>query len=288
MMNKVRTTVPFLAAAMILWLPCETVAEVTFCDQPAPPPSASVCGLFVIARDKGPQVAAMGRSTFVACVQAREEVCVTVPTGECAGNFTVTVEASATEGETEVSLSLNSGRDQWKVLKNGTARLELSGANAALDTIMRLKTRGVKAEAAVRWRELKLVAGTQSSAIEIPWSKPPKEGSGPPPVLPTLRRPIEQALIEWDWRMQDGIGTKRNPGSYAAAVEQTLRRGDALIRDLQTAGVELGREASEWEKLRNESQQQKKEDARLESVWLKLHQLRRAIVLRNPLAKTGP
>ncbi|MBM3889692.1 MAG: hypothetical protein FJ388_11275, partial [Verrucomicrobia bacterium] len=278
---------PFVAVAMVL-LPSPVFADVRFCDQPAPPPSAAVCGFSLIAGEKGPQVAVMGRVGFVACVRAREEVCVTVPTGECAGNFIVTVEAGATEGEAEVSLSLNSGRDQWKALKNGTAHLDVPGANAALDTVVRLKTRGVKGEAAVRWRELKLVMGAQSSAVEIPWPKPPKEGPGPPPVLPSLRRPIERALIEWDWRMQDGIGTERNPNSYAAAIELTLKRGDVLIRDLQTAGVDLSREAGEWEKLRDESRRPKGDDSQLEDLWLRIHQLRRAMTLRNPLAKTGP
>ena len=42
----------------------------------------------------------------------------------------------------------------------------------------------------------------------------------------------EQALIELDWRKQDGIDTQRNPSTYRAASEQMLRRGDALLHDL--------------------------------------------------------
>ncbi|MCX7826703.1 MAG: hypothetical protein N2689_14265, partial [Verrucomicrobiae bacterium] len=284
----VRLIIRAFAIAAVLPLDAYASAEVRLCNEPAPPPSPSVCGFSLIAGDKGPQVAVLGRAGFVACVRPREDVCVTIPTGECAGNFTVTVEATATGGEAEVSLSFGSGRDQWRLLKNGAARLDAQGDNASLDTVVRLKTRGVRGETGVRWRELKLVARGQSSAIQIPWPHPPKEGPGPPPVLPALRQPIEQTLIEWDWRMQDGIGTERNPSTYAAAIERTLKRGDALIRDLQIAGVDLSREMTEWGKLRDESKRAESEDARLEDLWRRVHQLRRAIALRNPLAKTGP
>jgi hypothetical protein len=83
----------------------------------------------------------------------------------------------------------------------------------------------------------------------------------------------DQALIERDWRMQDGIGTERNPSTYAAAIELLLKRGDALIADLRC-------EQPEWEQLRHAP--------RNEETWRKLHQLRRQIALSNPLARVGP
>jgi len=86
----------------------------------------------------------------------------------------------------------------------------------------------------------------------------------------------EQALIERDWRMQDGIGTERNPSTYAAAIALLLQRGDALIQDLRVTGGEQ----AEWERLRREPPS--------EETWRQLHQLRRSIALRNPLARVGP
>ena len=82
--------------------------------------------------------------------------------------------------------------------------------------------------------------------------------------------------IERDWRMQDGIGTERNPATYAAASELLLKRCDALLRDLREAGVALSREQAEWERLRGA--------APGEATWRQLHELRRRIALRNPLA----
>ncbi len=53
-------------------------------------------------------------------------------------------------------------------------------------------------------------------------------------------------LLEKDWRMQDGIGTARNPQSYPAAVKRLFSRGDALLADLSATGSELGDLAAEW------------------------------------------
>lgn len=90
----------------------------------------------------------------------------------------------------------------------------------------------------------------------------------------------DPALVERDWRMQDGIGTPRNPSTYAAAIEVLLKRGDALIADLRAASVDLRREQAEWERLRRQPP--------TEEAWRQLHQLRRHIVFRNPLARVGP
>ncbi len=90
----------------------------------------------------------------------------------------------------------------------------------------------------------------------------------------------DQALIERDWRMQDGIGTERNPSTYAAASELLLKRGDALLHDLRAAGVELQQEQAAWDRLRGA--------APGEATWRQLHELRRRIALRNPLAQLGP
>jgi len=86
----------------------------------------------------------------------------------------------------------------------------------------------------------------------------------------------DEALIERDWRMQDGIGTERNPSTYAAAIELLLKRGDALIADLGATGSEV----AEWNRWRHAP--------RTEETWRRLHQLRRRIALSNPLARVGP
>ena len=98
----------------------------------------------------------------------------------------------------------------------------------------------------------------------------------------------ERALVERDWRMQDGIETPREPCTYAAAIERTLERGDSLAADLQRSGVTLGRLRDEWASVHREWERLSKDtsatDARWEDLWRRVHVLRRRMVLANPLA----
>ncbi|MBI5819701.1 MAG: PD40 domain-containing protein [Verrucomicrobia bacterium] len=101
----------------------------------------------------------------------------------------------------------------------------------------------------------------------------------------------EREMIEQDWRKQDGIGTQRNPAKYEEAISRLFERGDALLRDLQSAKAALGDLPQRWEELRKEWQAMvaaKEEGTRGEQLWRRVHELRRQIVFRNPLAKTGP
>ena len=90
----------------------------------------------------------------------------------------------------------------------------------------------------------------------------------------------ESDAVERDWRMQDGIGTERNPATWADAIATLLERGDRLLRDLRDGGPDLEAESTEWERLRGAAAD--------ESTWRRLHEIRRRAALRNPLARTGP
>jgi len=107
-----------------------------------------------------------------------------------------------------------------------------------------------------------------------------------------LRPPLEQALVEWDWMMQDRIGNARAPATYAEALPQVLARGDALLRDLRTARVPLGQDVQEWQELQRRWEelcaQGTVEPAAAERLWLAAHCLKRQLALRNPLADVGP
>jgi hypothetical protein len=109
--------------------------------------------------------------------------------------------------------------------------------------------------------------------------------SGSPPT-------VERTLIERDWRMQDGIGTEREPSTYLAAVERTLQRGDRLLADLRADGVALDEEAAPWQRLRIRWRELSKlasgDRPQCEQLWRQVHVLRRRIALRNPLAQVGP
>ena len=109
---------------------------------------------------------------------------------------------------------------------------------------------------------------------------------------PSLQPVIEQALIEWDWRMQDGIETPLERRGYAEAVKQTLTRGDALLEDLMRGRGEFARHREELSALHRQyrtlQHNSRTTEAEWETLWLAVHRLRRRIVLANPLADCGP
>ena len=262
--------------------------------EPAPPASLASTGFSVIAEGAKPQVALMaGPVAFIASVRQGEEVVLAVPVQGAAEKISVAAEVALVEGqESEAELSVGGQSVRRTLRANATERIEAAADGGSQPVLIRLRTAGRQGEAAVRWSALRLTMGDQTIAVPLP--PPLKAGTCPAPELPALRRPIEQALIEWDWRMQDGIGTERVPGTYLAAIERTLQRGDALLRDLQEAGVPLAEEASQWEALRREWKElsAKAEPSvasnAAEGLWRRVHGLRRRMVLRNPLAPTGP
>ncbi len=270
-------------------------AKVTLCGKAAPPSSASVCGFSLVAAGGGPQVAVMKpANVFLAAVRGDEEVTVTVTAPALTGPFLVTAEVTLVDGQTaEADISAGGAKATSATLlgENKTLQLQLSGRGSPSGLTMHFGTRGRSADAAVRWRNIRLKIGDRS--VEVPVSVAAiKDGPHAAPVLPSLRKPIEEALIGWDWRMQDGIGTQRVPSTYAAATERTLRRGDRLIRDLQAAGATLGDHPTRWQALWREwkelSSAQKADSSRSEDLWRRVHHLRRQIVFSNPLAGFGP
>ncbi len=267
-------------------------AEVTLCGKPAPPPSDSVCGFSVIARDDGPQVALTAtRKAFIAAVRRNEDVCIAIPIQGAFKQCTVSAQATAlTPGKAEVSLSLGENAACKKTLADGTVQLEASAENGSEGLVVRLKTK-TDADAAVRWHALRFSAKEHAFDLSVV-PTPAEPSNGPPPVLPALRPALEQALIEWDWRMQDGIDTEREPRTYAAAIERTLERGDALVRDLEAAGVTLDGKADQWADLRREWKERctckATPQPQWEDLWRRVHALRREIAFANPLAQVGP
>ncbi|HPD14055.1 MAG TPA: hypothetical protein PLE19_03855 [Planctomycetota bacterium] len=111
-------------------------------------------------------------------------------------------------------------------------------------------------------------------------------------TLVASEAPAEALAIELDWRMQDGIGTERNPSTYAAATARTLERGDALIAELRATGAPLQDLPTNWRALREEhaklAADPKASDDQWQDLWRRVHQARRRLVFANPLAQTGP
>jgi hypothetical protein len=103
---------------------------------------------------------------------------------------------------------------------------------------------------------------------------------------------IDQAAIERDWRMQDGIETPRGRSTYAAAIARLIERGDLLLADLLARGAPLTAEAAKWQTLRARykamSSATAAEPSQWEDLWRRTHVLRRRIALANPLLPAGP
>ncbi|MFV2068236.1 MAG: hypothetical protein ACC645_14785, partial [Pirellulales bacterium] len=260
--------------------------------QPVANKTSAAAGFVLIADRTGPQVAVLAHAgAWVACVRQDETAEVGIPLPRQAGAFSVCVRVDLLAGETaQVEISVE-GKNTARTLRGGEAvALSLDAPASGGGPLLRLISRATGVEAAIRWREIRIESAGNSTPIAL--ALEPKKVSCPPPRQPPLRAPMEQVLIEWDWRMQDGIGTPRDSVTYAAAVAQTFQRGDLLIGDLRSGGVRLAAETAEWETLRSKWKKRAADERAPEVVWEKLwrdvHQLRRRIVLKNPIAETGP
>ena len=88
---------------------------------------------------------------------------------------------------------------------------------------------------------------------------------------------IAEALTEWDWRMQDGIGTPREARTYAQAAERLLGRMAAANMDPAAAGA-----------LRKGEPAAAADVAAWEAYWLAAHRLRRTLMLGDPQLAATP
>jgi len=291
-----------LFASAVAWLPLGVVAaaapefgqaEIGLCGRPAPPASNSSCGFSLITQGAGPQVALMNHPpALVASLRQGEEVVAAVTVRGIAAPVSIAAEATLLEGkQVEVGLALDEEPPSRQLLQGGTMRLEVVRKAPKPGAMLRLTIAATDGDAAVRWSGIRLTTASQSYDVPIAPAAGNKEQC-PPPLLPTMRPPIERALIEWDWRMRDGIGAPRAAVAYATAIERMLRRGDDLIHDLQAAGLPLKDEALQWQALWSEwkklSATNEPESAQWEVLWRRAHALRRHIALANPLAQVGP
>jgi len=294
----IAVTLPLASAGLVrAQTPQSAPAEIKIGGQPAVPSSPSAFGLLLLHRGQQAQVALMERlPRMIVSVREGQEVEAAIPIDGIQGALVVSARANAAgTGPAEVSLAVGD-EPAWRVVSQGTSiQLEAAVPSGAGPVRVRLKTRAPSGtgEAAVYWREVRMRVGDRTLDLPI------RAASGnpeqfPPPVLPPLHKAIEEALVEWDWRMQDGIGTERAPCTYAAATEKTLHRGDQLVRDLQAGGVSLGDRAVRWEQLKRRLKDllaatgTAPDGAVWELLWRDVHRLRRDIALANPLAQTGP
>ncbi|HUT01226.1 MAG TPA: hypothetical protein VM031_02130, partial [Phycisphaerae bacterium] len=254
--------------------------------------SGSVGTFVLLTSDKGPQVAMTTRPpAWVADVRTGESFRLVAAVKGLAEPFVLAADVTLLEGKrAEVELSVGKKRITKALLPGRPTRLEIHDLGADGEVELGMVTRGREGNAAVRWRNPCIRVPNRSMPIPLPL---PRGGQPviPAPALPAYRPAIEREMIEADWRMRDGIGTPREPVTYARAVEGLLRRGGALLADLRAAGVDLGSSAGQWDALRTEAKKLAAagdRDGRWEDLWRRVHRLRRRIVFSNPLTKVGP
>lgn len=229
---------------------------------------------------------------LVGSVGDNELVSIAVSMKELSGLFRINAIAETWNGrDAQISFSLNETKTSWHSLGNEPTLLEVNGHSQEGMATLFIKFKSSKDRAAIRLARLELMMDGITCSMALPISTLSIEHF-PRPELPALHQGIEHALIEWDWRMQDGINTKRQPQTYDQAVEDTFEKGDALIQHLIQSGVFLDEAMTRWGDLRKQWRKLRASsdtsDADFENLWRGVHNLRRKIVLLNPLANTGP
>lgn len=120
--------------------------------------------------------------------------------------------------------------------------------------------------------------------------------------FPDLTERLQNELIEWDWRQQDGIGTPNEPRSFFQTTEKRLAQLKNQWADFSESFDENDTEnaeqladfASRIKTLDDVFAQTAKIDdaaqkeTKAESLWHDLHQLRRAMALAHPLFPKTP
>lgn len=273
-----------------------------FNGRPAPPNSAAVGGFSLVADESGPQIVVMEPAgMFTVSVRRGEEVKLIIPVrnshalSEIAASLSIThgkkAEVGLSFGDESVHREIGRGEDIGiAVSRNPQANSKAGDPGSGNQSTIVLTTRGVDDEAGVRWHFPRYKVGEQS--FQIPVEFEARAEQIPPRALPSPRQAIGQEMIEWDWRMQDGIGTAREARTWAQATGKVLQQGEPLIRKLLEAGVDLQSLLPAW----NEARQEWKDfstagdtsEARWENLWRRVHQVRRQIAFENPLANFGP
>ncbi len=300
-MNRTRGTVAIICGLAALSgrltlaaAPQVNPAEVRIGGQPAVPSSPSAFGFSLLHGGNAAQVALMGRlPAMLVSVRQGGEVDAAIPIDGLEVPCKITAQAVAVgAGSAEVGFGLGD-EIAWRAVTPGTpAQLEVAVPGSG-PIRLRLRSRPVSGagEAAVRWRDIRIQAGDRRIDVPVTAAAGNPE-QFPPPELPQLHKAIDDALVEWDWRMQDGIGTERAPSTYPAAIQKTFDRGDALIADLRAGGIPLGENPARWEDLKRRFKElaaaAPADGAAWEGLWRDVHRLRREIALANPLARVGP
>lgn len=264
--------------------------------KPTGPMHGTTAGFWFFAEDEGAQVAMMGhppRRAVVSLDQGRR-VSIRSAIGPITEPCEVAICAVHLDGAAaEVTLRVESGSPvSAQVVASKTASMRLAIGRSAKPSDLWIEITASHGPASVQLDGLQLIQGKRS--VDSTWQPkcPAYPQNDAVACSPAFRGAIERAMIEWDWRMQDGIGSPREPRTYAQAIAVTLKRGESLLEDLTAQGVVLAGRRAAWAALqrRHDALQQDRTaaDAAWETLWRDVHRWRRETALANPLADVGP
>ena len=283
-----------LGAARIAAGSEEAKTTVSLNGETVPPSFGTAAGFWLFAKTETPQVAFMGHPADHAVVSlgAKDRVVFSVPLRSGANISEVGVRVGWI-GETRGPLKIrihDLAKDIGAESSEGESQVvSLTGPMPERIEIL-LETSGKPV--AVRLEPFVRSQSQAARAMSLDPVRRPMDG-GPIQSSPRLAPVIESALIEWDWRMHDGIGTPREPVSFRDAVAEVLRRGDLLADDLVERGLLQEKDVAAWRGLRKEYHEvwQRKipeTDPAWEALWRKAHQAKRELAFANPLFDIGP
>ncbi len=190
-------------------------------------------------------------------------------------------------------------------------RLAANFANENADLVLTIAAPEFAASDATRCAVEICDFSYKTAPVDAPLSLEPNrkpQSLAPIETSPDFRPTLEKALVEWDWAMQDGIGTEREPRTHLQALETRLPQGRALLDDLATSiadgafdalvphdeNLEENVEAfepliadyqktwGEFEK-RFETAKANGDENAARELWREAHTLKREILLGSPL-----
>ncbi len=255
------------------------------------PLSSASSGFAVALAGSGPQVAFLAPAAAVAAVAAGEQSRISVPI-DYSKPLVLRVAARLVDGAgAEVALQCGETRCVKTLSGTEPLLLELPVPSAPSGTWITLGTTGGTADATVRWDRLSAMREDGTSS-PIPLQPQAAAAGGVPAMLPALRPGLEKQLIEWDWRLQDGIGTPRQPSTWQAATARLLERGLRQLEHLRRQGREVATWATKAEGLQAEqarlSAAADSPETAWEDLWRRTHEWRRDLLIRGAWGDLGP
>ena len=248
----------------------------------------------LIGNDAGSQFAFNRYLGFCAAVVAAGDTStISIPLRNIACPFEVQLDYYEALGRRgHIALALESGVYTSAAVETGYETLTLSHDAPVDADVIHISVTADESATMIRLLAVRMATGAGVVELNV---MPPQTD---PAVLRVPRAithhpALEFEMVEWDWRMQDGIGAGETRNTYSSAVEIALQRGEALLAALpETDAASRGRLEVLWAdmnaRFRELRMRDIPEDALAwEELWRAVHVARRAMLFAHPLADTG-